>query len=79
MKMMYRNTVLWDEATEPTKPDEDEVVRRVRNAKLNESDWTQAADAPVNAAAWATYRKLLRDVPQQEGFPENITWPEPPA
>lgn len=36
------------------------------------------ADAPVDQAAWAVYRQALRDVPQQEGFPENIVWPESP-
>lgn len=28
--------------------------------------------------AWATYRKELRDLPEQEGFPFNITFPTPP-
>jgi len=54
-------------------------VRIKRNQLLIESDWTQVADAPVDAAAWATYRQALRDIPQQAGFPENITWPEAPA
>ena len=26
-------------------------------------------------ALWATYRQALLDVPQQEGFPDNIIWP----
>lgn len=54
-------------------------ARQMRDALLTASDWTQVADAPVDAAAWATYRQALRDVPQQEGFPDNITWPEAPA
>jgi len=29
-------------------------------------------------AAWATYRQALLDVPQQEGFPNNVTWPTKP-
>jgi len=53
--------------------------RHRRDRLLAASDWTQVADAPVDAVAWATYRQALRDVPQQEGFPENITWPEAPA
>tara|TARA_R110000782_G_scaffold134845_2_gene227201 strand:- start:397 stop:807 length:411 start_codon:yes stop_codon:yes gene_type:complete len=28
--------------------------------------------------AWATYRQALLDVPQQAGFPDNITWPTEP-
>ena len=29
-------------------------------------------------AEWATYRQALLDVPQQAGFPTNITWPTKP-
>lgn len=53
-------------------------VRTQRNALLAASDWTQIADAPVNQAAWATYRAALRDVPQQAGFPHDVTWPTKP-
>ena len=27
---------------------------------------------------WAEYRQALLDVPQQEGFPFDVTWPVPP-
>lgn len=27
---------------------------------------------------WAKYRKALRDLPEQEGFPFDITYPTPP-
>jgi hypothetical protein len=53
-------------------------VRYERDEKLANSDWTQVADAPVNQAAWATYRQALRDIPLQAGFPWNVTWPESP-
>jgi len=55
-----------------------DAVRQDRNARLSESDWTQLADAPVDAAAWSAYRAALRDVPQQEGFPWDVTWPTKP-
>lgn len=29
--------------------------------------------------AWTNYRKRLRDLPEQEGFPLNIAWPEQPG
>ena len=29
--------------------------------------------------AWAVYRQSLRDLPNQEGFPFNIVWPEIPT
>ena len=53
-------------------------VRNSRTEKLKDSDWTQVADAPVDKAAWATYRTALRDVPTQAGFPWTIDWPVAP-
>jgi len=53
-------------------------ARSKRNTLLAASDWTQVADAPVDQAAWATYRQALRDITSQEGFPEAITWPVAP-
>jgi hypothetical protein len=53
-------------------------VRDKRDRLLAASDWTQVADAPVNNVAWATYRQSLRDVPEQEGFPEDVVWPTKP-
>lgn len=54
------------------------AVRTQRGEKLKDSDWTQVADAPVDQAAWATYRQALRDITGQEGFPWTITWPTEP-
>lgn len=53
-------------------------VRAQRNGKLKDSDWTQVADAPVDKAAWATYRQTLRDITAQPGFPWTVTWPTQP-
>lgn len=53
-------------------------ARAERNQLLAASDWTQVADAPVDQAAWATYRQALRDITTQTGFPENVTWPAQP-
>jgi hypothetical protein len=64
----------------PCEPaDPADTVRAERDAKLTASDWTQLADAPVDDLVWAVYRQALRDVPQQEGFPLNVVWPEPPV
>ena len=52
--------------------------RMVRDRMLAACDWTQVSDAPIDKAAWATYRQALRDVPLQSGFPWTITWPESP-
>ena len=53
-------------------------MRKQRDEKLAECDWTQVADAPVDKAVWATYRQALRDITTQEGFPWTITWPDAP-
>ena len=57
---------------------ESDSVRGHRNKLLSESDWTQISDAPVDKAAWATYRQALRDITDQAGFPWNVTWPTKP-
>jgi hypothetical protein len=56
-------------------------VRRERNTKLTECDWTQLNDTPLDNAAkiqWTAYRQALRDVPSQAGFPHNVVWPTKP-
>ena len=51
-------------------------MRVIRNSLLVTSDWTQLPDVPQKIKdSWAVYRQALRDVPQQTGFPKNITWP----
>ena len=53
-------------------------VRVERDRLLAASDWTQAPDAPVDAAAWAVYRQTLRDIPQDYATPDAVVWPEAP-
>ena len=67
------------EPEEPEPTPQDVLVRSERDTLLASSDWTQVADAPVDTAAWATYRQALRDIPAQSGFPDNITWPQEPT
>lgn len=57
-------------------------VRRQRDRMLLETDWTQLDDTPLDNATklhWAVYRQQLRSVPEQEGFPFDVTWPTKPA
>lgn len=54
-------------------------LRNERNALLRSSDWTQMPDAPVDSAAWATYRQQLRDLPANTTDPRDVTWPVPPS
>jgi len=56
-------------------------VRQTRDTKLSESDWTQLTDTQLSesvAAEWTTYRQALRDLPNTDGFPHEVTWPNQP-
>ena len=52
-------------------------IREERNFKLSETDWVGLSDV-IMSTEWARYRKELRDIPEQNGFPNDITWPEAP-
>ena len=60
-------------------------VRADRDARLTEVDaiagnalrWAGLTSA--KQAEWSTYRQALLDVPQQSGFPADITWPTKPS
>ena len=59
-------------------------VRADRNGRLIEVDaiagnalrWAELTSD--KQAEWATYRQELLDVPQQDGFPDSVTWPVQP-
>jgi hypothetical protein len=57
--------------------------RTERNELLLKSDWVELPSAVSRLSqakinSWLEYRQQLRDVPQQQGFPENIVWPIAP-
>ena len=67
---------------EPTTEEIAAQVRAKRDALLAETDFLMMSDYPLgeeDATALKAYRQELRDVPTQEGFPTEITWPELPA
>jgi len=50
-------------------------------ALLKESDWSMLPDVPMTKGqrvAWVDYRKALREIRLQAGFPDNIQWPIKP-
>ncbi len=62
----------------------EQEARAHRDALLNEvvdsmnpMRWETLTDTQKDA--WRDYRQALLDVPQQEGFPTNIVWPEAPV
>lgn len=81
---MTPNVEAW-EAWQATLPDpaiaKAEEVRTERNALLAATDYTQVMDARLSAdciAAFKVYRQALADIPEQEGFPFDVVWPEKP-
>mgnify|MGYP005989480327 CR=1 FL=1 len=75
---IFSKKVITDDRTDAEKESD---VREERNALLSQSDWTVMPDSPLSdsdKASWQTYRQALRDVPDQAGFPDNITWPTKP-
>ncbi|WP_251570711.1 tail fiber assembly protein [Parasutterella muris] len=56
-------------------------ARAQRDRLLSQTDYLVSGDYPISAADLAavkTYRQALRDVPEQEGFPDSVVWPEMP-
>lgn len=56
-------------------------VRAQRDYLLNKTDYLVSGDYPISAEDLAkvkAYRQALRDIPEQEGFPETVEWPTEP-
>ena len=80
-KSNYWSVAYKDEATKKAakKPLVEEDVRNERNELLEKYQWTETADLTTDEkAAWKTYKQALRDLPKQEGFPYEVTWPTKP-
>ena len=71
-----------------------DAARALRNRLLDLSDKEMSLDRlgldtssalaflaslkQIFSSGWAVYRQVLRDIPQQDGFPFNITFPVAP-
>lgn len=56
-------------------------VRSKRNQLIAETDYLVTTDYPLTEdklQAVKEYRKALRDITNQEGFPNNVIWPTNP-
>lgn len=54
-------------------------VRAQRDSLIAKTDYLLAPDYPISAKDLEkvkAYRQALRDVPSQEGFPDNVVWPD---
>lgn len=57
-------------------------VRLERNKLLSNTDHLIQSDYPISdekKQEIKAYRQALRDIPQQDGFPDNIIWPDKPT
>lgn len=62
---------------ETVRNDRDSILRNVVDPLVsNPLRWADMT--AEKQAEWTAYRRALLDVPQQEGFPINITWPTQP-
>ena len=63
--------------------DASEAAKLAKSERAKRDDLLKATDHyglsdVTMSAEMTTYRQALRDVPQQAGFPQTITWPEAP-
>ena len=54
-----------------------ENIRKRRDQLIKESDWRAVSDRKLEPG-WKRYRKALRDISKQEGFPHDVEWPIDP-
>ena len=56
-------------------------ARQKRDRLIAVTDYLVTPDYPIESDRLAKikiYRQALRDIPEQSGFPRNITWPKKP-
>lgn len=78
----------WSLEKIPEKTEEEKLtearqsVRSKRDSLISDTDYLLMDDYPISSEdleAVKAYRTALRDVPQQEGFPYDVVWPELPT
>lgn len=53
-------------------------LRDKRNSLLTNSDFTQLDDCPKDKSKWKSYRKALRDLPENYPNADDVIWPTEP-
>lgn len=79
----------WWELTKIPEPTAEEIqaqiardARSKRDYLISQTDYLLQPDYPISTEQLEevkAYRQALRDVPEQDGFPETIVWPEMPT
>lgn len=63
------------------KDDSWDIVRQKRDYILRTTDWVMTPGSTVDQSAWASYRQMLRDLPQRfKGCSaDKVVWPKAPS
>lgn len=72
---------IYDKELEVSEEELAKQVRAKRDSLLRASDVYLVNDYPISTTSLEqikAYRQALRDLPEDLGFPSNITWPELP-
>lgn len=75
---MDKVNLMKDILPEPGPLFEIDEFRVTRNRLLSQSDQMMIEDRPTDKESWKAYRQQLRDLPETEGWPNNIEWPAVP-
>ena len=73
--------VVGEAPADPAPATESDLAWSRAKQLLRESDWSVLPDVPMTKgerAAWIEYRKALREIRLQAGFPADIVWPKAP-
>lgn len=81
----WKNVAMSSSEIEQVTRSKEKEVRSIRNDKLKECDWIMISYysdehtiSESSVRQWKMYRKRLRDVTKQSGFPWNVNWPPEP-
>ena len=77
MKKVLLDGIVTDIDLPDAEPISETSVRHLRSALLSSTDVWALSDRTMTAEQTA-YRQALRDIPDQAGFPADITWPTKP-
>jgi len=73
--------IVGNEPAEPAQSTASELAWERAKQLLRDSDWSMLSDVPMiqsTKTLWIEYRRALREVRLQTGFPTNIQWPTKP-
>jgi len=74
--------VVGEAPAEPAQSSEAELAWEKAKQLLRDSDWSMLPDVPMTTgdkALWIEYRRALREIRLQAGFPSGVQWPARPA